>query len=246
MSADHAKRLSDAKYSAGTEIERTSKVFTRNRVPDGPPALHILDVGCGTGVNAQALAAKGHRLFGIDVSPVAVERYVAAGFEATVADITAGFGVPEGQFDLVFASEVIEHVADTEAFLAECLRALKPGGRLVLSTPNSAFWPMRLLGLAGRTATEIQHPGHLRFFSRRGLESAVAAAGFAEVAVAARHMYVVLSESWLGPLRPLMKALGFTRELRFRTGTYVWHLSRFAPFASSWWSDTLIVTARRP
>ena len=72
-------RISEAKYSAQREIERTSKAFMRRLVPEGRP-LEILDVGCGTGVNAEALRAQGHQVFGVDLSPTALASFRKFGF----------------------------------------------------------------------------------------------------------------------------------------------------------------------
>jgi hypothetical protein len=123
---------------------------------------------------------------------------------------------------------------------------LKPGGLLLLSTPNSAFWPYRILGCLGRTATEYQHPGHVRFFSRRSLREAIEAAGFEIDRFSARHMYLILGRRIGDPLTSLLNACGLEKEARFATGDHFWQLSRFAQAASSFWADTFIVVARRP
>jgi SAM-dependent methyltransferase len=216
-------------------------------VPDGQP-LRILDVGCGTGLNAEHLAAMGHTVVGIDVSPVAIERFKQKGFEGFVCNMEqeAAVPLPSGSFDHVFASEVIEHIADTAPFLAELHRLARPGGMLVLSTPNSAFWPYRILGLLGRTPSEYQHPGHVRFFSKRSLVKAIETAGFAVESTYARHIYCVCGAGVGDRLASLLKALGFAIEPRFATGGHFWQLSRFARRASPFWADTLIVVARRP
>jgi 2-polyprenyl-3-methyl-5-hydroxy-6-metoxy-1,4-benzoquinol methylase len=240
------ERISDAHYAANSEYERTSKVFTRRLVPADRP-LRILDVGCGTGLNARQLAAMGHTVIGTDVSSVAIEKFKQNGFEGFVCDMEKGAGLPlpDASFDLVFASEVIEHIADTSTFLAELHRLARPLGLLVLSTPNSAFWPYRLLGLAGRTVSETQHPGHVRFFSHRSLARAITAAGFVVETVAARHIYLVLGAGLGDPLAPILKRLGFAIEPRFATGGHFWQLGRFASRASGFWADTLIVVARK-
>ncbi len=239
------QRISDEKYAREVEFARTSKLFALRMVPASPP-MKVLDVGCGTGVNAQAIAAKGHRVWGVDVSPVAIERFRARGYEGEVCNLNAGLPFADSSFDLVFASEIIEHVADTERFLAEIFRVLRSGGRLVMSTPNSAFWVYRLLGLLGKTVSELQHPGHLRFFSKAGLIEAMTESGFTSVEAAGRHMYFIVGDSIGRPLAPLLKPVGFRSEHRFRTGTQFWHLSRFAPKASGFWADTLILRAQKP
>jgi SAM-dependent methyltransferase len=240
------ERISDAHYASEDEFERSCKVFTRRMVPNEIP-LRILDVGCGTGMNAQHLAASGHTVVGLDLSPVAIDKFRQKGFDCIVCDIEKEGGVPlpSGSFDLIFASEVIEHVADTATFLSEMNRLVRPGGVLVLSTPNSAFWPYRILGILGRTPTEYQHPGHVRFFSRRLLTNALVAAGFIVEKMSARHMYCVCSSGVGDPISAFLKRLGFAIEPRFATGGHFWQLSKFAGHASTFWADTLIVRAHK-
>ena len=239
------RRISDAHYRSGAEYERSSKRFMRALVPADRP-LRILDVGCGTGLNAAQLARCGHDVFGIDVSAVAIEKLRAQGLEGSVVDIEADpLPLPENTFDLVYASEVIEHCADTAGFLRNLSRVLKRDGTLLLSTPNSAFWVYRLLGLLGYAASEYQHPGHVRFFSKRSLAAAMEDRGFAVTAIGARHMYLVVGRRIGDPLAPLLDTLGFQKEPRFATGSHFWQLSAFARKASGFWADTLIVAARK-
>jgi 2-polyprenyl-3-methyl-5-hydroxy-6-metoxy-1,4-benzoquinol methylase len=240
-----AEQISDEKYKEGMEIERTSKQYTRACVPSDIP-LKILDVGCGTGVNAKELAAGGHSITGIDISSVAIEKFREAGFEGHQCDITQGFPFPEDSFDVVYASEVIEHVVDTAAFFSETFRVLRPCGKLVLSTPNSSFWVYRLFVLAGKTVTDVQHPGHVRFFSKKGLEQFMTKAGYENIDIAGRHIFLILAGRMAEALAPLLERIGFKRELRFRTETWFWFLGGFSTRASRWWADTLIATAHKP
>ncbi len=238
-------RISDGHYATGDEFERSSKRFMRALVPDRP-TLRILDVGCGTGLNASFLTKAGHSVTGIDLSRVAIDKYRAKGLEGIVCDLEAGQApFPDGSFDLLYVSEIIEHCADTKSFLSELRRLTKPGGKMLLSTPNSAFWPYRILGLFGRTASEYQHPGHVRFFSKRSLAAAVSEAGFAIKRLAARHMYVVIGRTIADPVAPILERMGFCKEPRFATGDHFWQLSTFAATASGFWADTLIVEAEK-
>jgi 2-polyprenyl-3-methyl-5-hydroxy-6-metoxy-1,4-benzoquinol methylase len=238
-------KISDEHYAVNTEFERTSKQFMRGMIPDSP-SLRILDVGCGTGVNALFLRDAGHDVTGIDLSPIAIEKYRAKGFEGFVCDIEAGPApFPDGAFDLVYVSEIIEHCAHTSAFLQELYRLTKPGGKMLLSTPNSAFWPYRILGLLGQTATEYQHPGHVRFFSKRSLATAITDAGFKIETLAARHMYLIVGKGIADPLAPILKRVGFIKEPRFATSSHFWQLSKFSSKASGMWADTLIVEAKK-
>ena len=239
------EKISDKKYSEGTEIDRTSKTYTINMVPD-ERALTILDVGCGTGLNSQKLAAKGHTIEGVDISEVAVKLYNERGFAGRTCDLAVGIPSPSEKYDLVFCSEVIEHIVDTELLLNEMYRVLKPGGELVLSTPNSAFWVYRILGLFGKTVSQVQHPGHVRFFSKKTLRDAVENSGFSIDRLCGRNIFLIFqTRSPESVWAKFFRLLGLNSEKRFTTGTYLFHISGFSNTARSFWSDTLIVRAKR-
>jgi len=98
-----------------------------------------LDVGCGAGLLAEPLARLGAEVTGVDAAEenVAVAKAHAAGSGLAIDyrhGELAALGL--GPFELVTAMEVLEHVADKPAFLAELAGHLAPGGLLVLSTPN--------------------------------------------------------------------------------------------------------------
>lgn len=105
----------------------------------------ILDVGCGNGRDLIALAAIGCNCVAIDYSEVMVAeaRHVLATATSAVylnvGDATQ-LGFKDGQFDKVFASEVIEHIPDWRRAVSEMRRVLKPGGILVITTPNRRSW----------------------------------------------------------------------------------------------------------
>jgi 2-polyprenyl-6-hydroxyphenyl methylase/3-demethylubiquinone-9 3-methyltransferase len=98
-----------------------------------------LDVGCGAGLLCEPLARLGAVVSGLDAAEeniaVAKDHADSAGL---VVDYTCGeiAQLNLGQFDLVSAMEVIEHVADKRAFIGALISALKPGGLLIISTPN--------------------------------------------------------------------------------------------------------------
>jgi 2-polyprenyl-3-methyl-5-hydroxy-6-metoxy-1,4-benzoquinol methylase len=237
------QQISDTHYRTKAEYERSSKQFMRGMVRSDTP-LRILDVGCGTGLNAALLAERGHDVYGIDLSPVAIEKFHAKGLQGSVINIEAGpIPLPAESFDLVYASEVIEHCVDTIGFLRNLGTVLKPGGTLLLSTPNSAFWAYRLMALVGLTVGEFQHPGHVRFFSNRSLSATISKAGFDIAALSARHIYLILGRRLGDAIAPLLRIIGFQEEPRFTTGDYFWQISAFAPRASGFWADTLIVAA---
>jgi len=116
-----------------------------SRTPlDGKSAL---DVGCGAGLLAEPLARLGAKVTGMDASPevIAVARGHAATMGLAIDYRVGDVQAMEGQFDLVTAMEVIEHVADPAAFLKALAKRLASGGLLVMSTPNATGWSKLLM-----------------------------------------------------------------------------------------------------
>lgn len=108
------------------------------RLPSGGRAL---DVGCGHGFTLEALASMGYEASGIDASEDQVAEAKAAGFAAEVnGDLASWANGRENTFDLVTMYDVLEHVPVNGQldFLDGAFRILKPGGVLVIQTPNGA------------------------------------------------------------------------------------------------------------
>jgi 2-polyprenyl-6-hydroxyphenyl methylase/3-demethylubiquinone-9 3-methyltransferase len=101
-----------------------------------------LDVGCGAGLLAEPLARLGAQVTAIDAAAELIEvaRGHAAGQGLAIDYRAAAVEEIDGRFDLVTCLEVIEHVADPQAFVAALARRLAPGGLLILSTPNATGW----------------------------------------------------------------------------------------------------------
>ncbi len=101
-----------------------------------------LDVGCGAGLLAEPLARMGASVTAIDAAPELVTAATAhaAGAGLTIDYRAVGVEALAGQYDLVTAMEVIEHVAEPRAFVASLAARLAPGGLLILSTPNRTAW----------------------------------------------------------------------------------------------------------
>jgi len=139
----------------------------------------VLDLGCGDGAFAAELLAAGCTVTMADVSPEALRRARARapGADAVLLDEGAPLPFDEDAFDVVWAGEVLEHVADVVGLLAEVRRVLRWGGRLVVTTP----WHGRIV-----VATDAHfdpRADHLRFFSARTLRAVLADAGFAAARV---------------------------------------------------------------
>ncbi|MSO91780.1 MAG: bifunctional 2-polyprenyl-6-hydroxyphenol methylase/3-demethylubiquinol 3-O-methyltransferase UbiG [Rhodospirillales bacterium] len=103
--------------------------------------LALLDIGCGGGLIAEPMCRLGARVTGIDADKTAIEtarRHARAGGLTIAYRCAAPEAIAEGKqrFDIVLALEVVEHVADLDAFMAACAAVLKPGGAVVASTLN--------------------------------------------------------------------------------------------------------------
>jgi SAM-dependent methyltransferase len=156
------------------------------------PGARVLDVGCGAGNSyAPPIAERVASYTGVDSSAAAVELARSAGLDATVIDDAASLPFPDDEFDLAICIEVFEHLFEPHRAAAEIRRVLRPGGRLVASTPNSLYWRQRLDLLAGHWNPLGDELGgeqpwrdpHIRFFGTGTLDRMLRSAGFARVEV---------------------------------------------------------------
>jgi O-antigen biosynthesis protein len=140
----------------------------------------ILEVGCSSGYLSERLVANGNTVVGIEYDAEAAHEAEAHCERVLVGDLET-MELPAEQFDVILCGDVIEHLRDPEAALARLRPLLKPGGRLVVSTPNIANWAIRLSLLAGRwqyADRGILDRTHTRLFTRRSLVETIEAAGF--------------------------------------------------------------------
>ena len=172
--------------------------FLRGEVRAGDRAL---DVGCGTGEFTAALAQAGAVAVGVEVADAAIERARARhpGLDFRRVPIDGPLAFEDNSFDLVWASEVIEHVADTAGWLSEVRRVLAPAGRLLVTTPSHGRLRVAVFGME-----RFSEPlgDHLHLYTKESLRELLDEFGFSEIRVRAVE----------GP--PLLRRSLFARAVR--------------------------------
>jgi len=173
----------------------------------------VLDVGCGRGFLLGQLKEQlpGLECYGIELTPSSAAIAAAAGLNVFERDIAVGIPLPDKNLDLVIMGEIIEHVFDPDACLDEVRRVLRPGGWLIVTTPNLASWLNRLLLLVGiqpvftETSTRKKYghafsalgqgktdtQGHLRLYTLGALRELLHDRGFAVRRVSGYKFYLL-------------------------------------------------------
>jgi SAM-dependent methyltransferase len=152
---------------------------------DVRPGERVLDLGCGAGRFLAAIAAAGAEPVGVELAEAAAERAREnTGADVRLADPDGSLPLGHGEIDLVWCSEVLEHIPDVAYTLAEVRRVLKPQGRLLATVPFHGRIQAAAIALT-RFDEHFDPLGqHVRFFTRRSLARALDAAGFTGVTVA--------------------------------------------------------------
>lgn len=143
-----------------------------------------LDLGCGLGMYTRRMEEAGARGVGLEVEWPRAREARAGGLDV-VAAVGERMPFPDGSFDVVLLHEVLEHVADDRASVAEAVRVLRPGGRVLIFVPNRG-WPFETHGVIWRGRYRFGNAPlvnylpdplrnrlapHVRVYTRRGLRS---------------------------------------------------------------------------
>jgi SAM-dependent methyltransferase len=174
-------------FSREGKIERLeAQIFSRLL----KPGQRCVDYGCGDGLRyGKFLTELGIDYLGADISEVALKKAAEHGLR--VSRLRPEDGATEyeaASFDVAFCMEVFEHLLEPGRALAELERILKPGGMLIASVPNAAYWITRVefllrgfLNPGGSPLTARKAPWndpHIRFFSPATFKAMVRSGGF--------------------------------------------------------------------
>lgn len=138
------------------------------------PGGRLLEVGCGSGLMLKRMFDLGWLVEGVDFDPVAVENSRRKGLQVRLGTMEEQ-EYPDNHFDAITMIHLIEHVHEPTRLLCECYRVIKPGGRLVIVTPN-----IESLGhqLFKASCFHLDPPRHLHLFSLSSLRQLIEKAGF--------------------------------------------------------------------
>ena len=153
--------LGQANTNTNLRTTTKGKLIALSLVPDGAGKA-ALDVGCREGHQTKWLESKGYQVTSIDQEKVYEH--------CEIVDINDGLPFLGNSFDLIWCSEVIEHLINPAKTIEEFNRVLKPGGKMILTTPNSYFILMNILHLFGLSPQKLQNADHKHFFKLKDMK----------------------------------------------------------------------------
>lgn len=209
------------------------------------PAGKLLDVGCGGGRFLNRIKKRGWQVEGSDFDAQATRKVTARyGIKTHVGDLLQ-CALPADSFDVITMSQTIEHLYAPEMTLRECLRILKPGGLLVMTTPNCASIGAREFGALWRG---WEAPRHLQLFTVASLQRLTRHAGFevTEARTYSAGAAVVYRVSRTNQLKPSGN-LSWLGELGLLVWSYRRELQEYRAQASyPHTGQNVLICARKP
>ncbi len=163
-------------YSHGYYFEDPALSAYLAKEIDGPlkqrkPGGRLLDVGVGGGEFLALATAAGYEAEGVDISAAAVDLCRRRGLPARQCDLRALAAEPSS-FDCITMWDVIEHLLEPRDYVEAAVRLLRPGGLLIVKTPN-VQWPVmtlsRVLASTGKAGAMLGIPAHVLYFDEVSL-----------------------------------------------------------------------------
>ena len=167
------------------------------------PGRRVLDIGCGLGDFTALAQQRGARPIGLDVAAPAIERAreCRPELDFRVADADRALELEDASIDLIWASELLEHVLDTAALMSELRRVLVVGGDLLITTPFNGRVKGALSALRGFERGHDPLGPDLRFYTPRSLRHQLGDFGFADIEIEVAGGVPLLRETILAAAR---------------------------------------------
>lgn len=147
------------------------------------PVGRVLDVGCGAGPGLRYLSARGVEAFGVDVMryPLNEAQRMNSNFGLVQANVEYVLPFADASFDVLLVSELIEHLRNGRHLLFDSYRILRPGGRIIVTTPN--LWDVRrvVAKVTKQPWSGETDPTHVNLYSPTRLVDEMTSAGFTHV-----------------------------------------------------------------
>jgi SAM-dependent methyltransferase len=159
------------------KADRPWYAYAATLLPEAGAAGRFVDLGCGQGEFLGQARERGLSGLGLDFWAPNARAAVRTGSPALAADLNRPLPFRDASLDGLCLVEVIEHIVRAEQLVEEMARVLRPGGWLVLTTPNVVHWTYRWRALTGHAPKQEGY--HYRFFTRERLARMLAARGFA-------------------------------------------------------------------
>ncbi|MGD0050322.1 MAG: class I SAM-dependent methyltransferase [Vulcanimicrobiaceae bacterium] len=180
VEAEYARGVYNS-YVAASDLKALTFATRAQRIAKRVNGGRLLDVGASAGFFVEQALLVGFDAYGVELSSEAVASAAAPIRERlTVGDVNALALEETTPFDVVTAFDLIEHVFDPIAFLAEVRRVARPGALLVITTPDVGHLLRYVLGARWPMFQPMQHTV---LFSRRGLRLALTQAGYIDVEI---------------------------------------------------------------
>lgn len=205
------------------------------------PGGKLLEIGCGNGDRLALLQDLGWTVTGVEPDAGAAKLASARGLNVLSGELPS-LESPAGSFDAILMSHVIEHVPDPQKTIRECRRLLRPGGTLILLTPNSDSLGHRWFG---RNWLHLDSPRHLHLFNCRNLPKLCSSEGFVNVNTTStpRDAHWTLGAS-LALHRGDQYTIGKLPLPQKLFGLVLFYMEWLMLFARTEWGEEVLVTLR--